>query len=205
DSELETDQELTFREAQTATEHALVEYGESGDDREDELLQMHLEQLRAVHNVMQDCSAPLLDYVGISDSDELSEAEGDIVFTYHSHSNDSDDLSDDLMEGWATDARKRWKDADSCGSDSSVSESKIDKLRLKEEDDEQEKLYSSDSYDEFYTRSAFLDMGSDGIDMVGADDYTHELDLDSASLALGVALSMEQQGYSKEDAAAAAA
>ncbi|KAJ2502784.1 hypothetical protein GGH96_000801 [Coemansia sp. RSA 1972] len=204
DSELETDQELTFRKAQTATEHALVEYGESGDDREDELLQMHLEQLRAVHNVMQDCSAPLLDYAGISDS-ELSEAEGDIVFTYHSHSNGSDDLSDDLMEGWATDARKRWKDADSCGSDSSVSESKIDKLRLKEEDDEQEKLYSSDSYDEFYTRSAFLDMGSDGIDMVGADDYTHELDLDSASLALGVALSMEQQGYSKEDAAAAAA
>ncbi|KAJ2664110.1 hypothetical protein IW148_002168 [Coemansia sp. RSA 1199] len=204
DSELETDQELTFREAQTATEHALVEYGGSGDDREDELLQMHLEQLRAVHNVMQDCSAPLLDYADISDS-ELSEADGDIVFTYHSHSNGSDDLSDDLMEGWGTDARKRWKDADSCGSDSSVSESKIDKLRLKEEDDEQEKLYSSDSYDEFYTRSAFLDMGSDGIDMVGADDYTHELDLDSASLALGVALSMEQQGYSKEDAAAAAA
>ncbi|KAJ2817142.1 hypothetical protein IWW50_006266, partial [Coemansia erecta] len=145
DSELESDQELTFRSAQTEKEHALVSYGRSDDDREDELLKMHLEQMRAVHNVMQDCSGSLLEYAGAASNSE-AESDGDIVFTYQSPSNGSDDLSDDLMEGWATDARKRWKDADGFSSDSSVSESKIDKLRLKE-DDEQDRLYSSDSYD----------------------------------------------------------
>ncbi|KAJ2842960.1 hypothetical protein IWW36_005722, partial [Coemansia brasiliensis] len=206
DSNAESDQELTFRTAKTASEHALVEYGDSGDDREDELLKLHLEQLHAVRNVMQECPGSLLEYGAIaSASDDMSDRSSDIMFTYLSHDSDSDDLSDDLMEGWATDARKRWKEADGTSSDSSVNESKIDKVRLKEDDDDQSKLYSSDSYDEFYTRSAFLDMASDNVDMLGVDDYTPELDLDGASLALGVALSMEQQGYSKEDAAAAAA
>ncbi|KAJ2453408.1 hypothetical protein EV183_002265 [Coemansia sp. RSA 2336] len=202
-SDSEPEEELTFRTATTASEHALVEYGDSGDDREDELLKLHLEQLHAVRNVMQECPGTLLEYGAMAAASDMSDQNSDIVFTYVSHGSDSDDLSDDLMEGWATDARKRWKEADDTSSDSSVNESKINKVRLKEDDDDQSKLYSSDSYDEFYTRSAFLDMASDNIDM--EDDYMAELDLDGASLALGVALSMEQQGYSKEDAAAAAA
>ncbi|KAJ2648758.1 hypothetical protein IWW40_003701 [Coemansia sp. RSA 1250] len=202
-SDSEPEEELTFRTAKTASEHALVEYGGSEDDREDELLKLHLEQLHAVRNVMQECPGTLLEYGAVASASDMSD-QSSIVFTYVSHGSDSDDLSDDLMEGWATDARKRWKEADGTSSDSSVNESKIDKVRLKEDDDDQSKLYSSDSYDEFYTRSAFLDMASDDVD-VEEDDYMAELDLDGASLALGVALSMEQQGYSKEDAAAAAA
>ncbi|KAJ2372076.1 hypothetical protein H4S02_009331, partial [Coemansia sp. RSA 2611] len=80
DSDYESDQELMFRPARTETEHALVEYARSGDDREDELLKLHLEQLHAVRNVMQGCSAPLAEYAAIaSESEELSD--GDIVFT----------------------------------------------------------------------------------------------------------------------------
>ncbi|KAJ2160916.1 hypothetical protein GGF46_001901 [Coemansia sp. RSA 552] len=191
DCEPETDQELTFRSARTEKERALVTYGGSGDEREDALLEMHLDQMRAVRNVIQDCPSPLLGHA--TSSDDASER--DIIFTYQA--SDSEDLSDDLMEGWGADTRKRWEGS---SSDSSMSESKADKLRLKDDgDDQQSNLYSSDSYDEFYTHNAFLDMASD--DATSAP----ELDLDNASLALGVALSMEQRGYSKEDAAAAAA
>ncbi|KAJ1897632.1 hypothetical protein LPJ66_003250 [Kickxella alabastrina] len=211
DEESESDQELTFREAQTEEERALVEYAESGDDREDALLSMHLDQLRAVRNVIHDCSSsPLLEHAG-SGSEVASDIDMDmeIAFTYCSRSTDdsSDDLSDDLMEGWGTDARRRWEAEPGSSSDSALSESKLNRLRLKgDEDENHSDLYSSDSYDEFYTRSAFLDMGSDDGDNAQEDAmYPSGLDLDSASLALGVALSMEQQGYSKEDAAAAAA
>ncbi|KAJ2704821.1 hypothetical protein FB645_002930 [Coemansia sp. IMI 203386] len=209
DDESETDQELTFRQARTADERALAEYVGSSDEREDALLNMHLEQLRTVRNVLPDCpSSPLFD-AEASGSDALSDVEMEIAFTYHSdiNSDDSKDLSDDLMEGWGTDARRRWEADSDSSSDSSLSESKIDRLRLKgDEDDNHSDLYSSDSYDEFYTRSAFLDMNSDDDDVALEDAlYPPGMDLDSASLALGVALSMEQQGYSKEDAAAAAA
>ncbi|KAJ2726464.1 hypothetical protein GGI07_000602 [Coemansia sp. Benny D115] len=207
--ESETDQELTFREAQTEEERALVAYAESCDEREEALLSMHLDQLRAVRNIIQDCSSsPILDQAD-SGSDVVSDLE--IEFTYRSDNsseseNDSDDLSDDLMEGWTADTRRRWEENAESDSDSMLSESKIERLRLKgDEDDNHSDLYSSDSYDEFYTRSAFLDMGSDDEEALEDALYPSTLDLDSASLALGVALSMEQQGYSKEDAAAAAA
>ncbi|KAJ2475944.1 hypothetical protein EV174_005101, partial [Coemansia sp. RSA 2320] len=207
-SESESDQELTFRKPQTEEERALAKYAESGDEREDALLEMHLEQLRAVRSVIQDCSSPLLDHT-VSCSDVSSECEHEITFTYRSGSDGSnDDLSDDLMEGWGTDVRKRWEaDEDSSSDSSSLSESKVARLRLKDaDDDEHSDLYSSDSYDEFYTRRAFMDMDSDGAgDAYDEGMYASGLDLDSASLALGVALSMEQQGFSKEDAAAAAA
>ncbi|KAJ2909757.1 hypothetical protein GGI21_001558 [Coemansia aciculifera] len=190
-SSSETDEELEFRAPRTAEERALAAYTEPGDDREDALLVMHLDQLRAVRSVIQDCSSspPLLD-----DSD----VEGEITFTYRSGSDSRGDLSDDLMAGWATDARRRW-DSDSSSGSSCLSESNLGRLRLPEDDSSgHSDLYSSDSPDEFYTSSAFMDMEDD-------DMYPSELDLDGASLALGVALSMEQQGYSKEDAAAAAA
>ncbi|KAJ2883620.1 hypothetical protein FB639_002136 [Coemansia asiatica] len=211
DNESETDQELTFRQARTAEERALAEYAESSDEREDALLNMHLEQLRTVRNAMPGCplSSPLFDAEG-SGSDAISDVEMEIAFTYHSDNSSDDgskDLSDDLMEGWGSDTRRRWEADSDSSSDSSLSESKIDRLRLKgDEDDDNSDLYSSDSYDEFYSRSAFLDMNSDD-DGVALEDalYPPGMDLDSASLALGVALSMEQQGYSKEDAAAAAA
>ncbi|KAJ2622966.1 hypothetical protein GGI26_002767 [Coemansia sp. RSA 1358] len=206
-SESETDQELTFRAARTEEEQALVEYREPEDEREDALLEMHLEQLRAVRNVIQDCSSPLLEHTA-SDVDMLSDEEREIMFTYHSDSSDSaSSLSDDLMDGWGTDTRRRWEEVadDGSSSDSSLSDSKVDKLMLKDTD-EQSDIYSSDSYEEFYARRAFLDIGSDLVDgMLVEDMYPSGMDLDSASLALGVAMSMEQQGYSKEDAAAAAA
>ncbi|KAJ1810322.1 hypothetical protein LPJ75_004234, partial [Coemansia sp. RSA 2598] len=208
-SDDESDQELTFREARTAEERALAEYVGSSDEREDALLNMHLEQLRTVRNAMPDCpSSPIFD-AEASGSDVVSDVEMRIAFAYHSDgsSDDSKDLSDDLMEGWATDARRRWEADSDSSSDSSLSETKIDRLRLKgDEDDNHSDLYSSDSYDEFYARSAFLDMNSEDDDVALEDAlYPPGMDLDSASLALGVALSMEQQGYSKEDAAAAAA
>ncbi|KAJ2328264.1 hypothetical protein GGH92_009896, partial [Coemansia sp. RSA 2673] len=125
-SESESDQELTFRKPQTEEERALAKYAESGDEREDALLEMHLEQLRAVRSVIQDCSSPLLDHT-VSCSDVSSECEHEITFTYRSGSDGSnDDLSDDLMEGWGTDVRKRWEaDEDSSSDSSSLSESKV--------------------------------------------------------------------------------
>ncbi|KAJ2492967.1 hypothetical protein IWW37_000971 [Coemansia sp. RSA 2050] len=192
-SSSESDQELEFRAPQTAEEQALAEYAESGDEREDALLMMHLEQLRAVRSVIQDCSSS----PALLDGSDVSDREGEITFTYRSDSDSRADLSDDLMAGWATEARRRW-DSDSSSGSSCLSESNLGRLRLPEDDEGQSDLYSSDSPEEFYTRHAFMDMEYD-------DMYPSELDLDSASLALGVALSMEQQGYSKEDAAAVAA
>ncbi|KAJ2882864.1 hypothetical protein H4R27_003147 [Coemansia aciculifera] len=192
-SSSESDQELEFRAPQTAEERALAEYAESGDEREDALLVMHLEQLRAVRSVIQDCSSS----PALLDGSDVSDVEGEITFTYRSDSDSRADLSDDLMAGWATEVRRRW-DSDSSSGSSCLSESNLGRLRLPEDDEDHSDLYSSDSSGEFYTRRAFMDMEDD-------DMYPSELDLDSASLALGVALSMEQQGYSKEDAAAAAA
>ncbi|KAI8320457.1 hypothetical protein GQ54DRAFT_214537 [Martensiomyces pterosporus] len=207
----ESDEELTFREARTDEERALLELRESGDEREDAILELHLEQLRAVRNVIQGCSSPLIGHSSLSDSDSSSDVvDREISFTYNPREHDEkEDLSDDLMEGWGSDARMRWEVESDSTSDSSLNESKMNKLRLKDEDDNHSDLYSSDSadsYDEFYTRSAFLDGASDGLEESLEDAlYPDGLDLDSASLALGVALSMEQQGYSKEDAVAAAA
>ncbi|KAJ1962853.1 hypothetical protein GGI12_002401 [Dipsacomyces acuminosporus] len=208
----ESDQELTFREARTDEERALIEYHEPGDEREDALLEMHLAQLRAVRNVIEGCSSPLLAHNSISDSDSGSDVvDREMSFTYnpHDHAGDeSEGLSDDLMEGWGSDARMRWEVESDSSNSSSLSESKMDKLRLKDEDDNHSDLYSSDSgdsYSEFYTRSAFLDGASDDPEPLEDALYPDGLDIDSASLALGVALSMEQQGYSKEDAVAAAA
>ncbi|KAJ2690878.1 CXXC-type zinc finger protein 1 [Coemansia spiralis] len=192
-SSSESDQELEFRAPQTAEERALAEYAESGDEREDALLVMHLEQLRAVRSVIQDCSSS----PALLDGSDVSDREGEITFTYRSDSDSRADLSDDLMAGWATEARRKW-DSDSSSGSSCLSESNLDRLRLPEDDEDQSDLYSSDSPEEFYTRNAFMDVDYD-------DMYPSELDLDSASLALGVALSMEQQGYSKEDAVAVAA
>ncbi|KAJ2809295.1 hypothetical protein H4R20_000198 [Coemansia guatemalensis] len=212
-SEAESDQELTFRAAQTEREHALVEYSRANDDHDDALLEMHLDQLRAVHNVIQDCPAPLLEHAAAaaSASDDSSDLEREIVFTYHPQAGDSsDDLSDDIFEDWATDSRMRQgRDSESMDSDSSMSNATVNRMLVQEDNGHRSRSYSSDSYDEFYTRSAFLDMDSDDIgNPLNGDDsdiYGSGLDLNSASLALGVALSMEQQGYSKEDAAAAAA
>ncbi|KAJ1729628.1 hypothetical protein LPJ61_003429 [Coemansia biformis] len=215
DSEDETDQELTFRAAQTEKEHALVEYYESHGSGEDALLEMHLDQLRAVRNVIQDYPGAPLGHAGALESDGSSGAERDIVFTYHPQgSDDSDVLSDDLVEGWAVGTHSRWGAAaasDGASGDSSMSESRADRLRREDGngDSDHGSLYSSDSYDEFYTSSAFPDMGSEDYGAIVSGEvgglYSTDLDLDGASLALGVALSMEQQGYSKEDAAAAAA
>ncbi|KAJ1725803.1 hypothetical protein LPJ53_000064 [Coemansia erecta] len=211
DEDSETDQELTFREPKTEEERALVNYVGSDDEKEEAMLSMHLDQLRAVRNVLPYCSSSPLLESSDAGSDIVSDVDVQIAFTYHQGDNSdaNEDLSDDLMDGWATEVRRRWEtDSDSSSDSSALSESKIDKLRLKgDEDDNHSDLYSSDSYDEFYARSAFLDMGSDGDDDGTLEDsmYPPGLDLDSASLALGVALSMEQQGYSKEDAAAAAA
>ncbi|KAJ2114323.1 hypothetical protein IW146_003181 [Coemansia sp. RSA 922] len=192
-SSSESDQELEFRAPLTAEERALAEYVESGDEREDALLVMHLEQLRAVRSVIQDCSSS----PALLDGSDVSDIDGEITFTYQSDSDSRANLSDDLMAGWATEVRRRW-DSDSSSGSSCLSESNLGRLRLPEDDENHSDLYSSDSSGEFYTRRAFMDMEDE-------DMYPSELDLDSASLALGVALSMEQQGYSKEDAAAAAA
>ncbi|KAJ2212232.1 hypothetical protein EV179_004859 [Coemansia sp. RSA 487] len=213
DSELESDQELRFREARTDQERVLAAACGQQDDHEDALLQMHLDQLHAVRNVIQECSSPLLEHAAM-ESDSGGSDEREITFTYHpgnaigggSDDDSTSSLSDDLVGGWASDARRRWyRAAGVSDSDSSLSESKVDRLRLKDDDEEEQSdLYSSDSYQEFYARRAFL--GMDG-DASSEDDeaYASAMDLDSASLALGVALSMEQQGYSKEDAAVAAA
>ncbi|KAJ2608333.1 hypothetical protein H4S08_004492 [Coemansia sp. RSA 1365] len=212
ESEAETDQELTFRAAQTEREHALVEYSRASGDHEDALLEMHLDQLRAVHSVIQDCPAPLLEHAAAaSASDDLSDMDGEIVFTYHSQTcGSSNESSNDMLEDWATESRmRRGRDSESMDSDSSMSNAAVNRMLVQEDNDRRSRSYSSDSYDEFYTRSAFLDMCSDDIgnptDGDDNDIYGSNLDLNSASLALGVALSMEQQGYSKEDAAAAAA
>ncbi|KAJ2381650.1 hypothetical protein GGI05_005907, partial [Coemansia sp. RSA 2603] len=205
----ETDQELTFRAPQTEEERALANYVGSDDEKEEAMLNMHLDQLRAVRDILPYCSSSPLLESSDGGSDIVSDVDVQIAFTYRQdHDSDSnEDLSDDLMDGWATEVRRRWESDSDSGSDSSVlSESKIDKLRLKgDEDENHSDLYSSDSYDEFYARSAFLDMESDDDGTLEDSMYPPGLDLDSASLALGVALSMEQQGYSKEDAAAAAA
>ncbi|KAJ2715358.1 palmitoyltransferase swf1 [Coemansia spiralis] len=191
DSADESDEELTFRAAQTENERALVEYCADDAGGEDALLEMHLDQLRAVRNVIQ--GAPL-GHATASESDD----EGDIVFTYHGHGSDDDDAaSDDLVANWGA----------AVDSDTSMGEPGA-------EDGDPSDAHSTDSYDEFYTRSAFPDMGSDDYAAVaaavaangeGGRPYSAGLDLDSASLALGVALSMEQQGYSKADVAAVAA
>ncbi|KAJ2076529.1 hypothetical protein H4R24_005649 [Coemansia sp. RSA 988] len=203
ESEAETDQELTFRAAQTEREHALVEYSNASVDHDDALLEMHLDQLRAVHSVIQDCPAPLLEHAAATalSSDDSSDMEREIVFTYHPQSGDSsDELSNDMRQG---------RDSESFDSDSSMSNAAVNRMLVQEDNVRRSCSYSSDSYDEFYTRSAFLDIDSDGAgDPLNGDEsdiYGSGLDLNSASLALGVALSMEQQGYSKEDAAAAAA
>ncbi|PIA14023.1 hypothetical protein COEREDRAFT_89095 [Coemansia reversa NRRL 1564] len=212
ESEAETDQELTFRAAQTEREHALVEYSKASGDHEDALLEMHLDQLRAVHSVIQDCPAPLLEHAAAaSASDESSDMDREIVFTYQPQTcGSSDEFSNDIFEDWATESRmRRGRGSESADSDSSMSNAAVNRMLVQEDNDRRSLSYSSDSYDEFYTRSAFLDMGSDDIgnptDGDDNDIYGSGLDLNSASLALGVALSMEQQGYSKEDAAAAAA
>ncbi|KAJ2815126.1 hypothetical protein FBU31_007047, partial [Coemansia sp. 'formosensis'] len=155
-SSSESDQELEFRTPQTAEERALVEYAESGDEREDALLVMHLEQLRAVRSVIQDCpSSPAL-----LDGSDMSDVEGEITFTYRSDSDSRADLSDDLMAGWATEVRRKW-DSDSSSGSSCLSESNLGRLRLPEDDEDHSDLYSSDSPDEFYTSRAFMDMEDD--------------------------------------------
>ncbi|KAJ1896956.1 hypothetical protein LPJ81_004631, partial [Coemansia sp. IMI 209127] len=69
DSEIESDQELVFREARTDQERALAVACNQQDGHEDALLQMHLDQLHAVRNVIQECSSPLLEHAAMeSDS-----------------------------------------------------------------------------------------------------------------------------------------
>ncbi|KAJ1942996.1 hypothetical protein FBU59_003037, partial [Linderina macrospora] len=198
----ESDEELNFRQPQNDRERALQAQTGSDDEREEAMLEMHLDQLHAVRSVIGGYSSPVLEHAGESDTSE-GEVDREITFTYDpSRAADSDSdarLSDDLMEGWGPDARMRWElDSDGSSDSSSLSESKIDKLRLKDEDEESD-VFSSDSYDaydDYYARDSYMD---------DTPLYPGELDIDSASLALGVAMSMEQQGYSKEDAEAAAA
>ncbi|KAJ2503857.1 hypothetical protein GGI11_007575, partial [Coemansia sp. RSA 2049] len=183
-SDSESDQELTFREARTAQERALATASDQQGDREDALLQMHLDQLYAVRSVIQECSSPLLEHAAMEAESSGADERGMVTFTYRppdsSATDDSDSDSDDdsdessdmsksLVGGW-------YRTADLTDSDSNVSNGNAGS--------ERSEMYSSDSYQEFYARRAFLGVGgNDSSDDEGAA-YTAGMDLDSASLAL---------------------
>ncbi|KAJ2652417.1 hypothetical protein GGH99_007594, partial [Coemansia sp. RSA 1285] len=144
-SDSESDQELTFREARTEQERALATASDQQGDREDALLQMHLDQLYAVRSVIQECSSPLLEHAAMEAESSGADERGMVTFTYRppdsSATDDSDSDSDDdsdessdmsksLVGGW-------YRTADLADSDSNVSNGNAGS--------ERSEMYSSDS------------------------------------------------------------
>ena len=150
----------------------------SNSDREEKILQMHLEQMSAVHNaITANNNRSEMVFLGHLDDDHASEVEPgedknngleDQSTDMWTGSDSDDSLLLETTIGWSSVAGSSDDDGDS----TSISGSDID--------DDEEVNNWFDSYDMMF------DMD--------------EIEIDSASLALGIAMSMENQAISDKQA-----